>query len=76
MTEKIVEILASVLKKSKEEVLELDKDHERYWDSLQMIEIVFCLEQELGVAIDSADIPSMKSVRSIEEVLHRSKEIS
>lgn len=72
MTEKIIKILASVLKKSEGEVLNLDKSGERYWDSLQTIEIVFCLEQEFGIIIDADNIPLMKSLGSVEEIVNKS----
>ncbi len=71
MTEKIIQVLSSVIKKTEAEVLALEKKNERYWDSLQTIEIVFCLEQEFGITIDSDDIPSLKSLGSIEEVVRR-----
>ncbi len=71
MTEKIIKILSSVLGKSKEEILELDKKNERYWDSLQTIELVFSLEQEFDITIDSDSIPSMKSICSIESVISK-----
>lgn len=71
MTEKIIQVLSSVIRKTEAEVLALEKTNERYWDSLQTIEIVFCLEQEFGITIDSDDIPSLKSLGSIEEVVRR-----
>ncbi len=71
MNEKIIRVLSNILNKTTEEILNLDKRHERYWDSLQAIEIVFCLEQEFGVSIESDDIPLLKSISSIEEVISR-----
>ncbi len=71
MTEKIIQVLSSVIRKTEAEVLALEKTNEHYWDSLQTIEIVFCLEQEFGITIDSDDIPSLKSLGSIEEVVRR-----
>ncbi len=74
MMEKIIKVLVSILKKTEEEILECDKKNERYWDSLQTIEIVFCLEQEFGIIIESSDIASMKSLASIEEVIQKSSQ--
>lgn len=74
MREKVIKVLSSVLKKKEEEILACDKKNERYWDSLQTIEIVFCLEQEFGIIIESSDIPSMKSLVSIEEVIQKSSQ--
>lgn len=72
MTEKIIKVLSGILKKTEAEILELDKKDGRYWDSLQMIEIVFCLEQEFGIIIDTDDISRMKSLKSIEEIIEKS----
>ncbi len=69
MTDQIVAILSQVLKKTKQEIFLFDKSTERYWDSLQMIEILFCLEQDFGITIENADIPSMKSISSIEAIV-------
>lgn len=74
MMEKIIKVLVSILKMTEEEILECDKKNERYWDSLQTIEIVFCLEQEFGIIIESSDIASMKSLASIEEVIQKSSQ--
>lgn len=71
MNEKIIRVLSNILDKTTEEILNLDKKHERYWDSLQSIEIVFSLEQEFGVSIESDDISLLKSISSIEEVISR-----
>jgi len=73
MDEKILEILSKVLKKSKDEIKEIDnRSNGKYWDSLQMIEIIFCIEQDLNVSIKSADIPSLKSIDSISKIVKNS----
>jgi acyl carrier protein len=75
MEEKILEILSKVLKKNQNEIKEIDSQSvEKYWDSLQMIEIVFCLEQDFNVSIDTADIPSLKSIKSISEIINKARQ--
>jgi acyl carrier protein len=42
---------------------------EKMWDSLTHLEIIFLLEEALKVRLDNSDIPVMRSIDTIIEIL-------
>lgn len=61
--QKVLAVLAGVLKC--EVSLESDAENTSSWDSLKHIEIIFAVEDELGVQFSEDELSGLKNVSSI-----------
>lgn len=64
MNQEILELLATVVRKDKEIVLE-QLDLPDQVDSLTLVEIVFAMEDQFGIVLTDEDIAPMKTYRTL-----------
>ena len=70
MSEKIIDVIKSVLNTNEEINIETDLK-ELNIDSLVITEICMCLEDEFEVEIPAEDIPQMTSIPEIEKIISK-----
>lgn len=64
MEERIIEIIAQVIKNDKDYLTQHIED-QGLWDSLKLVEIVFALEDEFDIIFDENEIAEMKSIGKV-----------
>lgn len=65
----ILTILRVILKQSFEGSIEVTRENTPSWDSLKHIEIIFAVEDELGVRLSEEDLSGLDSVDKIAKVI-------
>lgn len=70
MEEKIIEILKNVLG-TNNVTAETSQQNCAEWDSLRHLSIVVELESEFDISLEPEEIAEMKSVKNIEEIIHK-----
>lgn len=61
----VVSVLGTILKHAFGEGVEVTRQNTVSWDSLKHIEIMFALEDELGVEFSEEELAALDSVRKI-----------
>lgn len=69
--EKLLEIFGLVLKKDFSGQSEIVREEEMNWDSLKHLEIIFAVEDELGVRFAEENIPELKALSDFESAVER-----
>lgn len=64
MEDKIIEIISSVSKIDKNELVE-KKDAEKLWESITHVEVVVALEEEFDIMFEQDEIADMTTVSKI-----------
>lgn len=67
MENQIIAIITDVLKISEDE-LKANFDEKTIWDSLQKVEIVFALEEELGIELEPEELERVSTPKSLLEI--------
>lgn len=70
MEERIINIISEILKKPIED-LQKNQVGQKYWDSLQLVEIVLAIEEEFDILFYPEEIADMKDVQSIVSIVKR-----
>lgn len=69
MENKIIEIISSVSKIDKEELIS-KKEVEKLWESITHVEIVVALEEEFDIMFEQEEIASMTTVSKIIDIVN------
>lgn len=67
-------VLEVVLKLGATDAEHLVRSRLHQWDSLKHMEIVFALEEQLGVEFSESEMPSLDSLEAIVEAVRRKRE--
>ena len=67
LKDKIIKIVSTAAKMDPSFLFENPSD--KMWDSLTHLEIIFLLEEAFNVRLDNSDIPVMRSIDAIIEIL-------
>jgi acyl carrier protein len=71
LAREVRETLAIVLGRTFADDDPVEREGHPEWDSLKHVEVVFALEDELGVRFDAEELGRLASVRSIVEAVER-----
>ncbi len=72
MENEIIQIIAKIIKKQPEELM-ATLDAPEMWDSMMHIEIVMALEEKFDITFDDDEIPQMKSVQKVIDIVKSKK---
>lgn len=68
----VITVLETILKESFRKSPDINRQNTQNWDSLKHIEIMFALEDELGITFSEEELMALDSVKKIvDAVQHR-----